>query len=82
VDSPILWLLVPMMIIASSVDSQGTVLSTVARISLRMHHVLLLLVERADEIIIPGTLMPGHLLVNLFMSTMSRLKKLDRTPKL
>jgi hypothetical protein len=71
-----------MKIIASSVDSQGTVLSTVARISLRMHHDLLLVVRGVVEIIIPGTLLPDHLLVNLFVSTMSRLKKPDRTPKL
>src|SRR3989337_418858 len=40
VDSSILWLLPIMTVYAANVDSQVTVLSTVARISHRMHHVL------------------------------------------
>jgi hypothetical protein len=71
-----------MMVCATSVDSQGTVLSTVVRVSLNTHHVLLLVAGRAVENILPGMLKPGHLLISLFMSTKSTLKKLDRTPKL
>jgi hypothetical protein len=71
-----------MMVYAASVDSQGTVLSTVIRVSLRMHHVILLVVVRAIGPIIPGIVMPDYLLISLFMSTKSTWKKLDRTPKL
>jgi hypothetical protein len=71
-----------MMVYAASVDSPGTVLSTVIRVSLRMHHVLLLVVGRAIGPIIPGIITPDYLLVNLFMSTKSTWKKLNRTPKL
>ena len=81
-NSPMLWLLPLMMVYAASVDSQDTVLSTVARISLRAHHVLLLVEGRAVESILLGTLLPDHRLINLFVSTMSRWKKLDRTPTL
>jgi hypothetical protein len=76
-----LWLLSIMMVYAASVDSQGTVFSSVIRVSLRMHHVLLLVVGRAIGPIIPRIVMPDYLLVNLSISTMSKLKKLDRTPK-
>jgi hypothetical protein len=71
-----------MMVCATSVDIQGTVLSTVVRVSLNTHHVLLLVAGRAVENILPETLKPDHLLISLFMLTKSTLKKLDRTPKL
>jgi hypothetical protein len=71
-----------MMVYATSVDSQGTVLSTAVRVSLNTHHVLLLVAGRAVENILLGTLKPGRLLISVFMSTKSTLKKFDRTPKL
>jgi hypothetical protein len=71
-----------MMVYAASVDRQGIVLSTVLRVSRRIHHVILLTVGRAVETILAEIVRPEHLLVSLFMSTMSRLKKLDRTPTL
>jgi hypothetical protein len=71
-----------MMVCATSVDSQGTVLSPAVRVSLNTHHVLLLVAGRAVKNILLGTLKPDHLLISVFMSTKSTWKKLDRTPTL
>ena len=65
-----------MMVYAASVDSQGTVLSTVARVSRKMLHVLLLAVGRAVETILAEILVPVRLLQVVVKSPMSRLKKL------
>ena len=42
-----------MMVYVASADSQGTVLSIVTRVSRKIHHVVLLIVRRAVETIIP-----------------------------
>jgi hypothetical protein len=76
-----LWLLPIMMVYAASVNSQGTLLLTVARVSLRLHHILLLVEGRAVGAINPETIRPGHLQPVVAKSPMSRLKKLGRLQK-
>jgi hypothetical protein len=49
-----------MMVYAASVDIQGTLLSTVAQFSHTVLHVLLLVVRRAVETIIPEVVVPDH----------------------
>jgi hypothetical protein len=65
-----------MMVYAASVDSQDTMLPTVARISLRVHYVLLLVARRAVENILLVAVMPVSLLWVVAKLQMSRLKKL------
>lgn len=57
----LLYLLYLMMAYATSVDNQGTLLSTVTRVSCRMHHILLLAVRRAVETIVTEVVVPGSL---------------------
>ena len=51
-----------MMVYATSVDSQGTLLRTVARVSCEMLHVLLLAIVRAVETILTEVVVPNRLL--------------------
>jgi hypothetical protein len=71
-----LWLLHIMMAYAASVDSQDTLLLTVARISRRVHRVLLLAVKRVAETDVPETVIPNRLLLYLAMPIMSMLRRL------
>ena len=50
-----------MMAYATGVDSQGTLLPTVARVSCEMLHVLLLAAGRAVEIILTEVVVPDRL---------------------
>src|ERR1041385_4191492 len=56
-------------------DSQGTLLPTVARFRLRRHHVPLLVLTRAVKIVVLETVMPGILLLCLAVSIMSMQKR-------
>jgi hypothetical protein len=71
-----LWLLPIMMAYAVSVDSQDTLLLTDARISRRVHRVLLLAVKRVAETDVPETAIPNRLLLYLAMPIMSMLRRL------
>src|SRR3954467_13712176 len=52
---PILWLLPRMMAYATSVGNRATVLPTIVPFSLIMHHVPLIIVRRAVENVVSGT---------------------------
>jgi hypothetical protein len=57
--------------------SQGTLLPTVARFNLRMHH-LPSMVVKSVEIVVPEKVIPSHLLLNVVMPIMLMLRRLRK----
>src|SRR4051812_46593672 len=62
----------------SRLNSQGTLLPTVARFRLRMHHVPLLVLKRAAGTVTLETVMPSILQLYLVVSITLMLKRLRR----
>src|ERR1043165_2594173 len=62
----------------SRLDSQGTLLRTVAQFRLRMHHVPLLVLTRAIGTVALETVMPSILLLYLVVSITLIMKRLKR----
>src|SRR3954470_23185183 len=58
-------------------DSQGTLLPTVAWFNLRMHH-LPSMVVKSVETVLPEKVIPSHLLLNVVMPIMLMLRRLRK----